>query len=106
MDIIKLIVENLIPILMIIIIFIAGFSISFLKNQFIKLNDADILDKIVEKIIKYVDQVAPALKLSNNDKFNMAKDKIVNIINEKGFQISDEEINILIESTVNTLRKK
>ena len=44
MDIIKLIVENLIPILMIIIIFIAGFSISFLKNQFIKLNDTDILD--------------------------------------------------------------
>lgn len=54
---------------------------------------------VVETTVKYVEQVYK--DIHGEEKLNKAKDKALEWLNEKGITISDTELEILIEATVN-----
>lgn len=55
--------------------------------------------EIVECTVKYVEQVFK--ELHGEEKLNKAKDKALEWLNEKGIKVSDTELEILIEASVN-----
>lgn len=58
---------------------------------------------IVEATVKYVEQVGKTL--GGDEKLALAKTKALEWMNTKGFSISEIELDILIESTVNDFFK-
>lgn len=54
---------------------------------------------IVEATVKYVEQVGKSL--GSEEKFELAKQKAVEWINSKGLSVSEVELEILIEASVN-----
>ena len=55
--------------------------------------------EIVECTVKYVEQVFK--EIHGEEKLNKAKDKALEWLNEKGIKVSDTELEILIEASVN-----
>lgn len=53
---------------------------------------------IVEDTVLYVEQVAK--ELGSQEKFKLAKEKAIEWLNAKGLKVSETELEILIESTV------
>ena len=61
---------------------------------------------IVKGVVAFVEQVAKVdVELKGKEKFNLAKEKAVLLLNEKGFVISEVELNMLIESFVLGLKE-
>lgn len=54
---------------------------------------------VVDSTVKYVEQVYK--DIHGEEKLNKAKDKALEWLNEKGINISDTELEILIEASVN-----
>lgn len=61
--------------------------------------DTDTKKKVVETTCKYVEQIYK--DLDGATKLEKAKDNILAQLNEKGISISELELDILIEATVN-----
>lgn len=56
---------------------------------------------IVKGVVAFVEQVAKVdVALKGQGKFNLAKEKAVLLLNEKGFAISEAELDMMIESFV------
>ena len=61
---------------------------------------------IVKGVVAFVEQVAKVdVELKGKEKFNLAKEKAVLLLNEKGFVISETELDMLIESFVLGLKE-
>lgn len=58
---------------------------------------------VVEETVKYVEQISKGL--SSQMKYDKAKESIIDLLNDKGIQITELEIEILIESACNNLTK-
>lgn len=58
--------------------------------------------KIVETTCRYINQIYK--DLDGPDKFEKAKESILQQLNEKGINITDLELEVLIESTVNSFK--
>lgn len=56
--------------------------------------------RIIENTVMYVEQVAKNLNLDSAGKLQLAKDKALAYLNSKGLEVSEVELNVLIESTV------
>lgn len=61
--------------------------------------DTDTKRKVVETTCKYVEQIYK--DLDGASKLEKAKDNILAQLNEKGISISELELDVLIEATVN-----
>lgn len=61
--------------------------------------DTDTKKKVVETTCKYVEQIYK--DLDGASKLEKAKDSILEQLNEKGVSISELELDVLIEATVN-----
>ncbi|WP_346697872.1 phage holin, LLH family [Thomasclavelia spiroformis] len=61
--------------------------------------DTDAKKKVVETTCKYVEQIYK--DLDGAAKLEKAKDNILEQLNEKGITISELELDVLIEATVN-----
>ena len=59
---------------------------------------------IISDCVNYVEQKSKNEEIKNQ--YEMAKDKAVNILNSKGIQVSEDEIDLLIESFVSGLKKE
>lgn len=56
---------------------------------------------IVKGVVAFVEQVAKVdVKLKGEEKFNLAKEKAILLLNEKGLVISEVELDMMIESFV------
>lgn len=73
------------------------------KNAYTKYVDTDTKKKVVDSTVEYIEQVYT--DIHGDDKFELAKEKVVNLLNEKCINISEEEIETLIESAVYGLNK-
>ena len=58
--------------------------------------------EVISDCVAYVAQKAKTEKITN--KYELAKEKAVNILQSKGINITDDEIDLLIESFVNSLK--
>ncbi len=70
-----------------------------IKKLYEKHIDTQVKKDIVDSTVKYVEQVYK--DIHGEEKLNKAKDKALEWLNEKGITISDTELEILIEATVN-----
>ncbi len=100
-DIIGLISNNLIQIISTIITGVIGYLGIRLKNLCQEFIQEKIKRDIVEKTVKYVEQVGKNLNCS--EKKEKALEKSLEWMKEKKISISDTELEILIESAVNCL---
>ena len=72
-----------------------------LGNFIDKQNESRLIRDIVSKTVQYVEQVGQLL--GSQEKFELAKQKAVEWANSKGLQVSEVELEILIEAFVNEL---
>ncbi len=101
----ELIQDNLIQILATIITAIASFIGMSIKKAYTKYVDTKTKKEIVDSTVKYIEQIYKGVMISNEDKLSKAKEKALEWLNSKGLKISDTELDILIESAVNGLKK-
>ena len=72
----------------------------FLNSKIEKDKQEQIKD-IVKGVVAFVEQVAKFdLELVGKEKYNLAKEKAVLLLNEKGLVVSETELDMLIESFV------
>ena len=72
----------------------------FLNSRIEKDKQEQIKD-IVKGVVAFVEQVAKFdLELVGKEKYNLAKEKAVLLLNEKGLVVSETELDMLIESFV------
>ena len=69
-----------------------------------RLSDNEVIRNIIEHTVEYVEQVFK--DIHGKDKLNEAKTKIIKILNDKGIKLTDEEIEILIESAVKQMNDR
>lgn len=101
----ELIQDNLIQILATIITAVASFIGVSIKKTYTKYVDTKTKKEIVDLTVKYIEQIYKGVMISNEDKLSNAKEKALEWLNSKGLKISDTELDILIESAVNGLKK-
>ena len=101
----ELIQDNLIQILATIITAVASFIGVSIKKAYTKYVDTKTKKEIVDLTVKYIEQIYKGIMISNKDKLSKAKEKALEWLNSKGLKISDTELDILIESAVNGLKK-
>ncbi len=58
---------------------------------------------VVEDTVKYVEQIYK--NAGSKKKYELAKENILDLLNDKGIQITDLEIKVLIESACNNFTK-
>ena len=58
--------------------------------------------EVVESTCKYVEQLYK--ELNGAEKLQKAKESIVDLLNQKGLTITDLEMDVLIEATVNSFK--
>lgn len=75
-----------------------------IKKFIKKIEKNKIIREVINDCVRYVEQKSKTETIQN--KYEMAKDKAVNILNSKGIDITDDEIDLLIESFVNSLTKE
>lgn len=98
-------VEQLVPYLVSIVTIILGY-VSFRVGKVIDgaMNKYDIYDAIktnqtiVKASVEYAEQVFKEAK--GQEKFELAKERAVQIFKERGIEISEKELNTLIEQSV------
>lgn len=100
-DIVNTIFDNLIQILSMVITSIIAFFGMKIKKLIENYMEDKIKKEIVEKTVMYVEQTGK--DLSCNDKKKRAIQKSLEWLKEKKINVSDTELEILIESAVNCL---
>ncbi len=101
-DILNAISDNLIDILGAIITTILGYIGLQIKNIYQEFIQDKTKKEIVEKTVEYVEQTCKGL--SCEEKKKKALEKSLEWMEEKKINISDTELEILIESAVNCLK--
>lgn len=100
-DIIGLISDNLIQIISTVITGVIGYLGIRIKNLYQDFIQDKAKRDIVEKTVKYVEQVGKDLSCA--EKKDKALEKSLEWMKEKKINVSDTELEILIESAVNCL---
>lgn len=100
-DILNAISDNLIQILGTIITAVLGYVGLQVKNIYQEFIQDKTKKEIVEKTVKYVEQTRR--NFSCEEKKNKALEKSLEWMKEKKINVSDTELEILIESAVNCL---
>ena len=81
--------------------------VTWLGNKINKIYNEKIKNETIRNVIndcvKYVEQKSKTEQIQN--KYLLAKEKALNILMSKGIDITDDEIDILIESFVNSLKE-
>lgn len=83
---------------------VASFVGLTIKKAYTKYVDTKTKKEIVNATVAYVEQVYKTLK--GEEKLIKAKEKALEWLNDKGIKISNTELEILIESAVNSFNQK
>lgn len=103
--VLEIINNNLVEILGTVIVAVASWIGVQIKSAYTKYVDTKTKKEIVKSTVEYVEQVCKSLEVKPKaqEKFLKAKTKAQEWLESKGIEISDTEIEILIESAVNAL---
>lgn len=78
-----------------------GITLSTFLNEKIDEKQWELIKDVIEGAVKFVEQVSKQdVKLYGEKKFNLAKEKALAILNDKGLTVTDEELELLIEKFV------
>lgn len=98
--ILQTLTEALPVILNVVIVGIMG----LLSKEYKQYINTDIKKSVIADTVKYIEQIY--MDIHGYDKLNAAKDKAVKLLKNKGIDISDSELTVLIESAVNNMNKE
>ena len=76
---------------------------AWIKKEYNRKNRTTTIREVVEDCVKYVEQKSKTTPIEN--KYLLAKDKAQNILKSKKINITDDEIDLLIEAFVNCINK-
>lgn len=96
--------DSIIEMILTVITGVVSFIGIKLKTLFEEKINNETKKKIVDDTVKYVEQVTKNISISSENKKQKAKKKALEWLKEKKVNISDTELDILIESSVNTLK--
>lgn len=96
--------SSLVEMFMMVITGIVSYIGIKLKTLYKDKINSEIIKKIVEDTVKYVEQITKDISITSENKKQKAKDKILEWLDVKGLYISNTELDILIESAVNSLK--
>lgn len=82
---------------------IAGVAIKQVADKYEIKAKLDANKTIVDLSVKYAQQVFK--EANGEEKYEQAKEKALEVMNQKGIHISDTELNMLIEASVANLKK-
>lgn len=82
---------------------IAGVAIKQVADKYEVKAKLDANKTIVDMSVKYAQQVFK--EANGEEKYEQAKEKALEIMNQKGIHISDAELNMLIEASVANFKK-
>ena len=100
-DIFTIISNNIIDIISTVITAVIGYLGLRIKNIYQEYIKEKMKKDIIEKTVNYVEQIGK--NLSCKEKKSMVQEKATKWLNEKKINISDTELEILIESAVKCL---
>ena len=92
-------IQALLPSIITIAVIILTAVGTFLGKKLNLVLNTNLKKEIAEQTVKYVEQVGKTL--GSEEKFNLAKNKIIDLALNAGITITDAEIDVLIESVVN-----
>lgn len=96
--------NQLMPYIMLILTAVAGYLATKIKSWIDTKIDAENQGKLLAFVgmtVEYVEQIG--INLEAEEKFKLAKSKIILWMHQKGMTVSDEELEILIEAFVHNL---
>ena len=84
-----------------------GNKLRLFLDEKIETEKQEQIKDIVKGVVAFVEQVAKVdVELIGQEKLNLAKEKAVLLLNEKGFVVSEVELDMLIESFVLGLQER
>ena len=95
--------EVLIELIPIVIAAIGTFIIGIIKAKYTEYVNTDTKKELAMLTVRYVEQVFKALH--GDEKLQKAKSAFIKVLNEKGIKISEDEVNILLESAVHQMNE-
>lgn len=104
MELVKEIMMELQPLLLNALVVVIGALATWLGAKYRSVVNTKEKRAIVISTVNYVEQVAEALEIKKEEKFELAKSKALEWLNLKGFTISEVELEILIEEAVRNLK--
>jgi len=76
-----------------------------LKTLFEQKINTETKKKIIADTVKYVEQITKGISITSENKKQKAKTKALEWLKEKKIKISNTELDVLIESAVNSLKE-
>ena len=95
--------EILVQIVPIILAGIGTFLVGIIKAKYTEYVNTDTKKEIAMLTVRYVEQVFKTLH--GGDKLKEAKSTLVKMLNEKGIEISEDEVNLLLEAAVHKMNE-
>lgn len=103
-EIINLIIENLTSVAITSLVAIVGYVLTTLGNKIKKYLDDARVKNYVEDVIKCINQAYETL--SNEEKYNQAKNEIIEWLETEGIKLAESKLKVLIESAVSKSKKE
>lgn len=95
--------EMLMDLLPIVIAAAGTFLIGIIKAKYTEFVNTDTKKELAMLTVRYVEQVFKALH--GDEKLNKAKSAFIKVLNERGIEISEDEVNILLEAAVHKMNE-
>lgn len=83
---------------------IGTFLIGIIKAKYSEYVNTDTKKELAMLTVRYVEQVFKALH--GTEKLDKAKSTFVDMLNEKGIEVSEAEINMLLEAAVHQMNER
>lgn len=96
--------EMLMDLLPIVIAAVGTFIVGLIKAKYTEYINTDTKKELAILTVRYVEQVFTTLH--GKDKLEKAKSAFIKVLNERGIEISESEIDILLEAAVNLMNDK
>lgn len=103
----KLLTEVIIPLISTILIGMTTIFLTVIKNKINSFINTKEKKEVVKSVVESVEYLYTKLDIHNKskEKLNLAKDNITSLLSEKGINISDAEMNVLINSTLHAMEQ-
>ena len=99
-DILQELTPYLIGILGVLLTFL-GRKLNIFLNERINKDQWDLIKDIVQGAVMFVEQISKQdVGLYGEKKFNLAKQRALEVLNDKGLAVTDDELELLIEKFV------
>lgn len=95
--------EILMDLLPIVIAAVGTFLIGIIKAKYTEFVNTDTKKEVAMLTVRYVEQVFKALH--GDEKFNKAKSAFIKVLNEKGIEVSEDEVTMLLEAAVHKMNE-